>query len=98
MAAPVPIGPGQSFARVPAGGIATANFSIGGGYAIVTFQPIDLNNPGVATLYDSTDAAILSINSEGYDSLIVPPAGATYYFKATLGAKILAMTQPTAWR
>lgn len=95
MVAPVPIGPGQSFSAVPANSIATANFAFDEGLAVVTFQPVDVNNPGVATLYDSGDAVILTLDHEGYANHIVPRGGATYYFKATKGARILAMTRPT---
>lgn len=98
MVAPVPIGPGQSFSNVAKNSIATSTFSMGEGYAVVTFQPLVLSDPGVVTLYDSSDNVILTMNSEGYEAVVVPNGGASYYFKATLGAKILAMTQPTAWR
>jgi len=97
MVAPVPIGPTASFSNVPAGSIATATFTFGEGYAVVVFQPIDVNNPGVATLYDSGNNAVVTLDSEGFDSIIVPAGGMTYYFKATLGAKVLAVTQPTIW-
>lgn len=96
MAAPIPIGPTASFSNVPAGSIATSTFTMGDGTAVVTFQPVDVNNPGVVTLYDNSDnSAVLTLNSEGYEMAVVPPGGKTYYFKATLGAKILAMTLPT---
>ena len=98
MVAPVPIGPTASFSNVPAGSIATATFKFGVGYAVITFQPIDVDNPGTATLYDSTDTAVATLSTEGYESFVVPSTGDTYYFKATLGAKLLAMTQPSAWR
>lgn len=98
MVAPVPIGPGVSFSNVRAGSIATSNFTLGEGYAVVTFQPVDVNDPGVVTLYDSSGNVVLTLNSEGYEPAVVPLGGMTYYFKATLGAKLLAMTQPTVWR
>lgn len=97
MTSPVPIGPTASFADV-ARNVSTGNFSFGGGYAVVTFQPADLDDPGTVTLYDSDDNTILTMKAEGYESFIVPPAGATYYFTATKGANILAATQPTIWR
>lgn len=98
MTSPVPIGPTASFANVPAGSIATGNFSFGEGYTIVTFQPVNVNDPGVATLYDSGGTAIAVLSTEGYESFVVPSGGATYYFTATKGANILAATQPTVWR
>src|SRR6185436_15383716 len=97
MVSPVPIGPTASFSNVPAGSIATATFTMGEGLAIVTFQPVRLSDPGVATLYDSGNNVILTMNSEGYDNVQVPTGGASYYWKATLGAKVLAMTMPTVW-
>ena len=98
MSTPIPTGMTASFSAVPKGSVATANFSFGRGYAVVTFQPVDVNNPGVATLYDSDGNVILTMDREGYANAMVPEGGATYYFKATLGANILAMTQPTIWR
>jgi hypothetical protein len=97
MVAPVPIGPGTSFSAVGVN-IATSNFTLGEGYAIMTFQPLDVNNPGVATLYDSDGNTIIALDREGYGNVMVPSGGLTYYFKATLGAKLVALTQPTTWR
>ena len=98
MSTPVPTGPTASFSAVPKGEIATASFTFGRGLATVTFQPVDVNNPGGATLYDSAGNVILTMDRAGYANAMVPEGGATYYFKATLGANILAMTQPTIWR
>lgn len=95
MVAPVPIGVGASFPDVRANSLPTTSFEFSEGPVVVTFQPVDLNSPGVATLYDSADVAILTMDREGYSNHIVPRGGATYYFKATKGARILAMTRPT---
>lgn len=97
MVAPVPIGPGASFSKVPAGSIATSTFTLGEGYAIITFQPCDVNNPGLVSLYDSGNNVVATVDGEGYETVMVPIGGMTYYFKATLGANLIAMTQPTVW-
>lgn len=90
----IPIGITASFSNVRAGSIATANFTMPPGTVIITFQAVDVQNPGVVTLYDSGDNAILTINTDGQEIYRVPHGGATYYFKATLGANLLAMTLP----
>lgn len=98
MVAPVPIGVTASFSNVPAGSIATSTFTFSdSGIAVVTFQPVSLDTPGVVTLYDSSNNVVTTLNSEGYETVIVPNGGASYYFKATLGANILAMTMPSIW-
>jgi hypothetical protein len=97
MTAPIPTGPTASFPAVKSN-VATGNFTFGEGQAIVTFQPVSLNDPGVATLYDSAGNVILTMDAEGYSPVVVPVGGQTYYFSATKGANILAMTQPTIWR
>lgn len=95
MSTPVPIGPGASFPNVQPN-VQTASFTIGtDGLATIVFQPVDVNNPGVATLYDSSGNTIATLSTEGYESVYVPLNGLTYYFKATLGANLLAMIQPT---
>lgn len=95
---PIPIGTTASFARVVAN-LATSTFFLDEGYTIVTFQPVDVSNPGAATLYDSGNTAIVVLNAAGYGELTVPPGGASgYYFKATLGANILAATSPNMLR
>lgn len=97
MSAPLPTGPTASFPAVRVN-VATSNFTFGEGYAIVTFQPVNVNDPGIATLYDSAGNVILTMDAEGYSPFNVPIGGGTYYFAATKGANILAMTQPTEWR
>lgn len=97
MAVPVPIGPGASFSNVGANK-ATASFSFDEGRVVVTFQPVNVNDPGVATLYDSADTAILTLDEAGHANHVVPRGGATYYLKATKGANVLAVTRPTIWR
>lgn len=98
MTSPVPIGPGASFANVKTDSVATGNFTMSEGLAIVTFNPVDDNAPGTATLYDSDGNTVLTMTTGGHELVQVPYGGKTYYFKATLGANMLAMTQPTIWR
>ncbi len=95
---PVPIGVGASFSPVRTDSVATANFTLGEGYAVLTFQPVDPNNPGVATLYDSSNNVVVTLDRGGYANVMVPSGGLTYYFKATKGAQLLALTQPSVWR
>ncbi len=98
MSAPVPAGITSSFSPVTTGSVATSTFLVPGGSAVVTFQPLDVNNPGTATLYDSANNSILTISQEGYETFQVPAGGASYYFKATLGARLLAVTVSDTWR
>ncbi|MGH3514688.1 MAG: hypothetical protein ACRDRB_20805 [Pseudonocardiaceae bacterium] len=93
---PVPIGTTQSFSPVTAGN--TATFAFPEGYAVVTFQPVDVNKPGVATLYDSAATSIFVMSNPGHYELMVPPGGASYYFNTTIGANLLAMTHPSIMR
>jgi hypothetical protein len=97
MATTIPIGVTASFQNVPAGA-ATAVFGMDAGQAVVTFQALDRNNPGVVTLYDSGNNVKLTMNAEGYSTFYVPTGGARYYFSTTAGAKALAMTHPSVWR
>jgi hypothetical protein len=94
---PIPIGVTQSFSAVP-GGVQTKHFNFPEGYAIVTFRPADVNNPGTATLYDSGNNDIMDMTTPGWYEMIVPLGGGTYYFKTTADAKTLAMTQPSIMR
>src|SRR3990167_5445916 len=91
---PIPIGITASFSNVLIDSIATSNFTMPEGTAIATFQPVDPDDPGVATLYDSDDNEIITMETGGYDVVSVPFGGKTYYWKATKGANILAMTIP----
>ena len=100
MSTPVPIGVGVSFSNVQPN-VVTADFTLPEGTHIITFQPVNPNNPGVVTLYDDTgtaDSTILTMNMEGYETLQVGVGGGTYYFNTTLGANILAATSPSIWR
>ena len=99
MPTPVPIGVGQSFSNVPVNSIVTATFGLDAGAAVATFQAIDKNDPGVVTLYDGDDNVVITMDREGYSNVIVPYGGLTYYFAATKGAKLLALTHPSiGWR
>lgn len=97
MTAPLPIGVTASISPVLVN-VNTRTFAMPEGMAVVTFHPVDVNNPGIATLYDSAGNVILTINAEGYETFQVPLGGMTYYFAATLGAALLAATVPSVWR
>jgi len=90
---PVPIGPGVSFSNVQPS-VNTAFFDMTPGYCVATFQPVDRNNPGTATLYDRAGNAVLTFDREGYENYYVA-VPTTYYFSATSGANLLALTYPT---
>jgi hypothetical protein len=61
---------------------------------VVTFNPVDPENPGVLRLYDSSDTAVLEMpqgGSYGFSS----PGGTGFYFKATKGARNASIVEPT---
>ena len=92
MSWPIPEGLTAS-SSAPFDSVATANATFSdGGNAVLTFQPVDPNNPGVATLYDSGNNALVTMNQGGYAAFYIPTGGGTYYWKATLGANIVAIT------
>jgi hypothetical protein len=90
---PMPVGIGFSVSPLAAGMNSQVN-ALPPGYAVMVFQPIDPNNPGVATLYDSNNNVILTMNAGGYSEFSVPAAGASYYFSSTAGATLLAAVIP----
>lgn len=94
VAFPVPIGVGTSFSDL-APNVATRTFEIrlGNGY-IVTFNPVDVNDPGVLTLYDSANTAILTMAQGGSYGLSTP-TGTGFYFKGTKGARNASVVDPT---
>lgn len=92
-AIPIPVGVGWSLSNVQPNA-QTPTQGLSAGYAVATFQPYDVNNPGVVTLYNSAGTVILTLTSGGYGNFVVPPGGASYYFIATNGAAVLAATNP----
>jgi hypothetical protein len=99
---PIPEGQTSSFS-FPAAGVNTATFTLpGGAQAVVTFQPLDYNNPGTLTLSDSAGNTILTMLAGGYAGWTVPNiatgAGTGYYFNATAGAQLVAATVPNSLR
>jgi hypothetical protein len=95
---PMPEGPSASFAN-PAPGVNTKTFALPDqAQVIVTFNPIDVNNPGTLILYDSGANAIVTMQAAGYAAFIVPAGGASYYFNASLGANQIAATIPANLR
>ncbi len=90
---PLPVGNGFSFSPVPPA-VNTATQALDPGFTIVTFHPLSADDPGVVTLYNSAGTVILTMLSGGYAQFIVPPGGASYYFNASKGAKLLAAIHP----
>ena len=94
VAFPQPAGPGTSFADLPPAANSTTFSVPAGNGLIVTFNPIDVSNPGVAYLYDSAGTAVVTMEqggSFGFSS----PGGSGFYFKATLGARNVSVIEPT---
>ena len=103
VAFPVPVGVSNTFANLQPGA-ATPVFSLqvrpGRGNSdtwTVTFQPVDQNNPGVLTLVDGSGITQVTMNSAGY-AFLTSTGGSGWYFSATAGANIAAVTQPTIKR
>jgi hypothetical protein len=92
---PPPTGPGFSYSPVAAGNTPTQALP-GGYYAVVTFQPLDFNNPGVCTLYDVNGNVVVTLTAAGYAEFLTPPNGQSYYFNTTAGAQLLAATMPVS--
>jgi hypothetical protein len=94
VAFPQPTGPGSSVADLaPLVRSRTLSVPSGNGM-VVTFNPVDVGDPGVATLYDSSDVAVLVMEqggSYGFSSV----GGDGFYFKATKGARNVSVVEPT---
>ena len=95
VAYPQPTGHGTSFANLLPSSVRTATFTAPSGNGlIVTFNPIDPGDPGVASLYNASDVAVLEMaqgGSYGFSS----PGGAGFYFSATKGARNVSIIEPT---
>lgn len=97
---PLPIGPTASFSPVAAN-TNTATFYMPPGMMIVTFNPADVNNPGVLTLYTSAGTSMMTMKEAGHFPFIVPgedkvqTAGANYYFSCTQPMNLVGATVPT---
>jgi hypothetical protein len=95
VAFPQPIGPGFSAADVPVSPATSRTFTMPSGNSlIVTFNPISVSDPGVVTLYNASDVAVLEMaqgGSYGFSS----PGGDGFYFKATKGARNVSVVEPT---
>lgn len=93
---PVPIGVTNSFSNLAAN-VSSATFGLDAGFEyLVTFQPVDTNNPGSLVLYDSGNNALLTMtNPFVYGTYAMGAAASGYYFKASLGAQLAAITSPS---
>lgn len=99
---PLPTGNTASFSNPPAG-VNTATFTLqAGSMVIVTFQPLDLNNPGTLTMTEDDGSTVVLTMTEGgyarYDVPSTPDFGESYYFNATNGAQLVAATVPNSLR
>lgn len=94
VAFPVPIGPGTSFSDLaPQKASAAFGIASGNGYT-VTFNPVDISDPGTLTLYDSSNVAVLVMNQGGSYGFSTP-AGTGFYFKGTKGARNASVIEPS---
>ena len=95
MAFPQPVGPGTSFADLPANSAASATFTmpVGNGL-VVTFNPNDPADPGVLTLYNGSGVAVLEMVQGGSYGLSTS-GGTGFYFSATKGARNVSVVEPT---
>jgi hypothetical protein len=93
----IPIGITASFSTVRPNN-ATAKFDMPAGPVVITFNPSDWANPGVLSLYDTSDVVLMTMTQGGNYAWSVPAPQATYYFKSTAAISTVAMTQPTVWR
>ena len=91
---PVPVGAGYSFRNV-APAVNTKKFDLPAGDYILTFQPIDVNNPGTLILYDNSNVAQVTMLAAGYATFKPITGGLTgYYFTASAGANMAAIIAP----
>ena len=92
---PQPIGPGTSFADIAPSPARSGTFTMPmGNGLIVTFNPIVPESPGVLTLYNGSDVAVLEMlqgGSYGFSSI----GGSGFYFTATKGARNVSLIEPT---
>lgn len=94
VAFPMPVGPGTSIADL-APQAASRTFTVPAGNGlIVTFNPVAVGDPGVATLYNGSDVAVLAM-SQGGSYGFSSPGGSGFYFKATKGARNVSVVEPT---
>ncbi len=91
--APIPNGVTASFAALKPN-VNSATFAMGEGVVVITFQPADVNDPGVLSLYTSGGTLLITMMAIGHATYQVPSGGASYYFSGTKGAAIAAMTLP----
>jgi hypothetical protein len=55
---------------------------------------VDNADPGVLTLYDTGDNALMTMTQQNNYPWVVPAGGASYYFKSTRAIGTVAMTLP----
>lgn len=95
--ASIPNGITASFSNVRANDN-TATFVMSAGMVVITFNPRDVDRPGVLTLYDSGNNALLTMTQGGSYPWQVPSPSASYYFSSTAHIGTVAMTLPNDLR
>lgn len=90
-----PIGPGTSISELAPAPAASRTFDIARGTYVVTYNPVDVNNPGVLYLYNSSDVVVLDMPQGGSYGLTVAADGTGFYFKGTRGARNASVIEPT---
>lgn len=94
VAFPIPIGEGNSVADlIPTVASRTFTLERGNDY-VVTFNPVNIDDPGVLYLYDSANTVLLTMNQGGSYGLSTP-GGTGFYFKGTKGARNASVINPT---
>lgn len=89
---PLPLGISDSHHNVNAGDN-SRKFDIPAGNYVVTFQPVDVNNPGTLTLYDHSANVLVTMAMGGY-AVFISGGSTGCYFSNPNGIKIAAITTP----
>lgn len=93
---PIPVGPGTSVADLSPSPACSRTFDIAAGdNYVVTFNPVDPNDAGILSLYDSTGTSVLDMPRGGSYPFVAAAAGTNFYFKATKGARNASIVEPT---
>ncbi len=95
--ASIPNGITTSFSNVQPN-VSTPTFTFPGGVVVITFNPLNVDSPGVLTLYDSAGNVLLTMTQQGSYPWQVPAPTAAYYFTSTAAIGTVAMTLPNDLR
>lgn len=92
---PVPVGAGDTVCNLrPA--TKSRMFDLTRLNYLITFQPVDVNDPGTLILYDGSNTAMVTLNAGGYATFTPVASGVqyNYYFIASNGANIASIIAP----